>query len=178
MRRFFKWFLRSLLLLVALFGALVVHTIYFKPLKIDWFYGRVFAEYALESPELLSMLRVLPSWLDFYSNKLDDASPAQEIKQAKMGKDNYALLQRYDRSGLDGDGRLSYDVRGYFLSTQVEGDRFRFYDFPVNQMFGVQSRLPDFMVQIHQVTNEREANRYIERLEKFPGKFGQGIEGS
>jgi uncharacterized protein (DUF885 family) len=177
MRRFLRWFWRLLLLLVVLLGALFIHTIYFKPLKIGWFYGRVFAEYALESPELLSMLRVLPSWLDFYSNKLDDASPEQEAKLAKMVKDNYATLQRYDRGALDAEGRLSYDVLNYFLSTQDEGDRFRYYDFPVNQMFGVQSRLPDFMVQMHPVTNEREANRYIDRLEKFPRKFSQVIAG-
>jgi len=177
MRRFFKWLLRLVLLLVLIIAALVVHTIYFKPLKIDWFYGRAFAEFALDSPELLSMLRILPPWLDFYSNKLDDASPEHEVKLAKMVQDDYATLHRYDRSARDEQGRMSYDVFDSFVTIQVEGDRFRFYDFPVNQMFGVQSRLPDFMVQMHPVTNKREANRYIERLDKFPRKFSQVIEG-
>jgi uncharacterized protein (DUF885 family) len=177
MRRFFKWLLRLALLLIVLGGALVIHTLYFKPLRIDWFYGRVFGEFALQSPELLSTLRILPSALDFYSNKLDDASPAHEAKLAALVKDNHATLQRYDRLALDREGRLSYDVLGYFLSIQAEGDRFRFYDYPVNQMFGVQSRLPEFMIQVHQVTNEREAKRYLERLDKFPQKFSQVIEG-
>jgi uncharacterized protein (DUF885 family) len=177
MRRFFKWLLRLMLLAVVLSGALVINAIWFKPVKIDWFYGRVFAEFALDSPELLSMLRILPSALDFYSNKLDDASPAHQVKLAGMVKDNYAMLQRYDRGTLDRQGQLSYDVLGYFLAVQLEGDRFRFYDFPVNQTFGLQSRLPDFMAQVHQVTNEREATRYVERLDKFPRKFGQVVEG-
>ena len=177
MRRFFKWLFRLALLLIVLGGALVVHTLYFKPLRIDWFYGRVFGEFALQSPELLSTLRILPPALDFYSNKLDDASPAHEAKLAELVKDNYATLQRYDRSGLDREGRLSYDVLGYFLGIQAEGDRFRSYDFPVNQMFGVQARLPEFMIQVHQVTSEREAKRYLERLDRFPQKFSQVIEG-
>src|SRR5215510_11613972 len=177
MRRFFQWLWRLLLLLVLMIAALVVHTIYFKPLRIDWFYGRTFAEFALDSPEFLSMLRILPSWLDFYSNKLDDASPQHELKRAKMVQDNYALLHRYDRNALDEPGRMSYDVLDYFLAVQVEGNRFRFHDYPVNQMFGVQSRLPDFMVQMHQVTSKRDANRYVERLDKFPRKFSQVIEG-
>jgi len=177
MRRFFKWLIRLALLLIVLGGALVVDTVYFKPLRIDWFYGRVFGQFALQSPELLSTLRILPSALDFYSNKLDDASPAHEAKLAAMVKDNYATLQRYDRGALDQEGRLSYDVLGYFLGIQAEGDRFRFYDFPVNQMFGVQAKLPEFMIQVHQVTNEREAKRYIERLDRFPQKFLQVVEG-
>src|SRR5215831_1839881 len=177
MRRFFKWLFGLVLAFVLLIAALVVHTIYFKPLRIDLFYGRAFAEFALDSPQLLSMLRILPSWLDFYSNKLDDASPQHELKLAKMVQDDYAMLHRYDRNALDERGRMSYDVFDSFLAIQVEGDRFRFYDFPVNQMFGVQAQLPDFMVQMHQVTNKREANRYIERLNKFPRKFSQVIEG-
>ncbi len=177
MRRFFKWLFRLALLLMVLGGALVVHTLYFKPLRIDWFYGRVFGEFALQSPELLSTLRILPPALDFYSNKLDDASPAHEERLAALVKDNYSTLQRYDRSGLDREGRLSYDVLGYFLAIQAEGDRFRFYDFPVNQMFGVQAKLPDFMIHVHQVTSEPEAKRFLERLDRFPQKFSQVIEG-
>ncbi len=177
MRRVLKWFLRLLLLVIVLFGVLLAHTIWFKPAKIDWFYTRVFAEFALDSPELLSNLRILPSWLDFYSSKLDDASPAHEAKRAQMVLDDNAMLQRYDRRALDGGGQLSYDVLGYFLAIQAEGDRFRFYDFPVNQMHGVQATLPNFMTQVHQVTNKSEAASYIERLDKFPQKFSQVIEG-
>jgi uncharacterized protein (DUF885 family) len=177
MRRVLKWFLRLLLLVVVVFGLLLAHSIWFKPLKINWFYTRVFAEFALDSPELLSRLRILPSWLDFYSDKLDDASPAHELKLAKMVRDDYAMLQRYGRGGLDAEGQLSYDVLGYFLATQVEGDRFRFYDFPVNQNYGVQSTLPNFMTQVHQVTNEAEAMSYIERLDEFPQKLSQVIDG-
>src|SRR5712692_3005980 len=164
MRRALKWLLRLFLLALVVSGALLVQTIWFKPARIDWFYTRVFGEFALESPELLSNLRILPSWLDFYSGKLDDASPAHEAKLAQTIKDDVALLHRYDRGALDPKGQLSYDVLGYFLSIQVDGDRFRSYNFPVNQMFGIQSTLPNFMTQVHQVTNAREANRYIERL--------------
>ena len=60
---------------------------------------------------------------------------------------------------------------------QVEGDRFRYYDFPVNQMFGVQSSLPNFMAQTHQVNNAADAENYIKRLDQFPQNFSQVIEG-
>jgi uncharacterized protein (DUF885 family) len=177
MRRLLRWALRLLLLVVVLVAALFVNAWYFKPLALDWFYGRVFAQYALQSPELLSQLRIVPPSLDFYGGDLDDASPRHEEEQARLLEREHAVLTRYDRAALQGKARLSYDVLEYFLRIQVEGDRFRRHGFPINQMFGIQSQLPNFMVQVHQVTTAREAERYVERLRKFHQKFSQVIEG-
>ncbi len=177
MRKVLKWLFRLVLVGVFAFAVLLAQTIWFKPAKIDWFYTRVFAEFAFDSPELLSKLRILPPWMDFYSAKLDDASPAHEAKLASMSKGHLAMLHRYNREGLDAEGQLSYDVLDYFLSVMAEGDRFRFHTYPVNQTFGVQMTLPTFMSQVHQVTNKAEATAYIERLQRFPQKFGQLIEG-
>src|SRR5229473_571892 len=177
MRKVLKWLFRLVLVGVFAFAVLLAQTIWFKPAKIDWFYTRVFAEFAFDSPELLSNLRILPSWLDFYSAKLDDASPSHEAKLASMSKGHLAMLHRYNREALDGQGQLSFDVLNYFLSVMVEGDRFRYHTYPVNQTFGVQMTLPNFMSQVHQVTNKAEATAYIERLQRFPQKFGQLIEG-
>ncbi|MET0227057.1 MAG: hypothetical protein ABW187_11485, partial [Dokdonella sp.] len=110
MRVLLKWLLRLLVLAVVLAGAFFVHVWYFKPYKIDWFYGRVFGQFALQSPELLSNMRILPAWADFYSDKLDDASPAHEAAMAEMIKQDVQTLHRYDRNALDRDGQLSYDV--------------------------------------------------------------------
>lgn len=176
MRTLLKWLLRLIVLAIVVVAAFFVHVWYFKPYKIDWFYGRVFAEFALQSPELLSNMRILPPWLDFYSDKLDDASPAHEAEMAAMIKRDVDVLHRYDRNALDRDGRLSYDVLDYFLSIQVEGDRFRDYDFPVNQLQGIQSSLPNFMAQTHQVNDEHDAKAYVARLDKFPVKFAQVLE--
>src|SRR5690348_2658888 len=147
MRTLLKWFLRLVVLALVLGGAFFVHVWYFKPYSINWFYGRVFGQFALQSPELLSNMRILPPWADFYSSQLDDASPRHEAEMADLLRANAETLHRYDRNALDREGQLSYDVLDYFLSTQVDGDRFRDHDFPVNQMFGVQSSLPNFMAQ-------------------------------
>ena len=177
MRTVLKWLLRLVVLVLVLGGALFVHVWYFKPYSIDWFYGRVFAQFALQSPELLSNMRILPPWADFYSSRLDDASPGHEAEMADMVRADVETLHRYDRNALDREGRLSYDVLDYFLSMQVECDRFRDHDFPVNQLFGVQSTLPNFMAQTHQVNNRHDAEAYIARLDLFPRKFAQVIEG-
>jgi uncharacterized protein (DUF885 family) len=177
MGKLLKWLLRLIVLVIVLAGAFFVHVWYFKPAKIDWFYDRLFAQFALQSPEMLSSMRILPPWLDFYSDKLDDASPAHDAQMSDLTRRDAEMLHRYDRNALDRDGQLSYDVLDYFLSIQVEGDRFRDHDFPVNQMFGVQSSLPNFMAQTHQVNNKHDADAYIARLDLFPKKFAQVIDG-
>jgi uncharacterized protein (DUF885 family) len=177
MGKLLKWLLRLIVLVIVLAGAFFVHVWYFKPAKIDWFYDRLFAQFALQSPEMLSSLRILPPWLDFYSDKLDDASPAHDAQMSDLTRRDAEMLHRYDRNALDRDGQLSYDVLDYFLSIQVEGDHFRDHDFPVNQMFGVQSSLPNFMAQTHQVNNKHDADAYIARLDLFPKKFAQVLDG-
>jgi uncharacterized protein (DUF885 family) len=176
MKRLLKWLSGLIVLVVVLAGAFFVHVWYFKPYKIDWFYTRVFGQFAVRSPEMMSSLRVLPPWMDFYSNKLDDASPKHDEDLAKIVHGAHDTLMEYDRNAMDKRGQLSFDVMEYFLRMQIEGDAFRYYDFPVNQMFGVQSTLPNFMAQTHQVTDASEAKSYIERLHKFPKKFDEVIE--
>ncbi|SFM97547.1 DUF885 domain-containing protein [Dokdonella immobilis] len=177
MRKLLKWLIRLILVLVVFAGIAFVHVWYFKPYKIDWFYARVFGQFALQSPQMLSSMRILPPWADFYSGKLDDASPAHADRMAAMVKDDLDMLHRYDRDALDEEGKLSYDALEFFLADQVEGDRFRFHDFPVNQMFGVQSGQPNFMAQTHQVNNAGDAENYISRLDRFPLNFSQVIDG-
>lgn len=176
MKTLLKWVLRLILMVVVLAGVAFVHVWYFKPYKIDWFYGRTFMQFALQSPQMLSSMRILPPWADFYSDKLDDASPARANEMAAIVKDDLDVLHRYDRDGLDEEGKLSYDALEFFLKDQVEGDRFRYNSFPVNQMFGVQSSLPNFMAQTHQVNNKEDAENYIKRLDQFPLQFTDVIK--
>src|SRR4051812_28385490 len=94
MRTLLKWLLRVLLLGIVVVGALFIHIWYFKPYSINWFYGRTFAQFAFDSPQMLSSMRILPSWADFYSDKLDDASPAHEQQIADMIRADYDTLKR------------------------------------------------------------------------------------
>jgi uncharacterized protein (DUF885 family) len=174
--RALKWLAGALAVALLAATALGVHTWYFKPLRIEWFYGRLFASFALQQPELMSALRAVPGWLAFYDADLDDASPAHEQRVAEIYRSGLATLHRYDPAALDHEARLSYDTLEYFLQSKVDGERFRDHDFPVNQLFGLQSELPNFMVQVHQVTSAHEAHTYVTRLEKVPVKFDQALQ--
>jgi uncharacterized protein (DUF885 family) len=177
MRRMVKWAVRLLLLLVLLVGLLVVHTIWFKPLKIDWFFERVFAEYAIKNPEMLSGMRMIPPALDWFSDDLADASLAAEQQMSDKLAADLDTLRQYDRAALDAGRQTSYDMLEYFLAIQEEGEPFRHHNYPLNQLFGLQNDLPTFMATQHPVGSAGEAEDYIARLEKFPRKFEQTMEG-
>ncbi len=177
MRTLLKWLLRLVVLVVVLAGIAFVHIWYFKPYKVDWFYTRVVSAFMFESPQMLSSMRILPSWINFHNDDLDDVSVQREERLANQLKADLATLRSYDRAALDRDEQLSYDTFEFFLANQVDGDRFRNHDFPVNQMFGVQSSLPNFMADQHQVNSAADAEDYIARLDQFPRSFAQVIEG-
>ena len=174
-----KWLVAyPLLALLVLGGAFFVHVWYFKPVSINLYYNRVFAQFALDSPEMLTSMRLLDQFgIDFHADELADASLAEEERQREKMRKNYETFKRYDRSSYSEQELLSYDIWDFFFSNQLEGDKWRHHDFPVNQMFGVQSMLPNFMADQHMVERERDARNYIARLDKFPVKFSQELEG-
>ena len=178
MKRLLKWLGMLFLVLLVLGGAFFVHVWYFKPAKIEWFYTRVFAQYVFEDPELLSRLHLLEGvGITFHNDDLTDASPARQQELTAQLRKDYDTLRSYDHSGFAGQDKLSYDILEYFLGEQVKGEKWQWHDFPVNQMFGVQSSLPNFMADVHQVHSEGDANDYVARLRKFPVKFAQVLEG-
>ncbi|MEE4303989.1 MAG: DUF885 domain-containing protein, partial [Wenzhouxiangella sp.] len=110
--------------------------------------------------------------------ELGDASPEAGEEMLAYWRDEYETFQRYDRADYEGQDLLSYDVFDFFMSNQMaDADRWRFHNFPVNQLFGVQSNLPDFMVQQHVVEDELGAEHYIARLNQFDEKFDGVLEG-
>jgi uncharacterized protein (DUF885 family) len=154
----------------------VVHTIWFKPWFIDHFYDRVFIEFALERPMLLSYLRILePYGLDFHSDDLDDFSVEFTKGSAEKVRRNLEILRSYDRHPQSPSQLFSTDVLDWFLDSQVQREPFLFHDYPVNQLDGIQSTLPDFMLNTHAIDRPGAARSYVARLSRFGVALDQTI---
>lgn len=177
MQRTLKWFALILLGLLLIVAVLAAHTWYSKPLMIGWFYNRVFMQFAIDNPELLTQLRILEQvGIRSHNAKLSDSSIAYGDKVlAKLMADE-ATLRSYDTRDFKGQDKISYDILAYFLGNQVQGSLWRFHNYPVNQLFGVQSELPNLMTQAQQVNDAKDAENYIARLGEFPRKIEQVIE--
>ncbi len=172
-----KIFLYLLLFVVLAFGVFIVNLIWFKPFSINHFYERVFIEYALEDPEILSQLRILEGMgINFHNDDLTDISDARFQKLKKKLNSNYETLLDYDREKLSKEQQLSYDILKWFLDDAVRRESFMYHDYIITQLQGVHMDLPDFMVNVHQINTKKDAENYIARLSKFDTKFEQLLE--
>ena len=59
MKKFFKWLGMFFGVIVLLIAGLVINVTWFKPVSINIFFETAFLKYALESPEMLSSIRML-----------------------------------------------------------------------------------------------------------------------
>jgi Uncharacterized protein conserved in bacteria len=178
MKRVFKYFGVFLLTLLLLAGLFFIHVWYFKPYNINLFFGKTALKFVLESPETLSSLRVLePLGIDGHNAKLDDASIESGDKMMADMQEAYNTLMSYEDADLDPADKMSKDVLGSLLGVVIENQRFRFHNYPVNQLFGVQSNFPSFMESTHQIEDEGDAEDYISRLKAVDLKFSQVLDG-
>ena len=78
------------------------------------------------------------------------------------------IEKEIDPSSLDDETALSLRLFRYNAETSVQHHPFAEYDYPVNQMFGLQAEIPAFLINVHQISNEWEARAYITRLQRLP----------
>ena len=170
------WINRSLLLIFIITTIWVVNLIWFRPFNISHFYDRVFVEYALDDPELVTSLGI-PILYDRSKGDLTDVSDKKLWEQFNKTKENLQVLRSYNYEGQSKNNKLNTDILEWFLNMQVEGEPFFYHNYPVNQMFGVQSNLPSFIENAHKLDDKSDIKAYIKRLSKFDTKFEQVLEG-
>lgn len=176
-RSILKWLLLVFVALILLAGALVVNVIWFKPVTLNLYFERTFLQFGLDSPQALTMIGILdPLPVKFYQGKLDEVSLDRVDAVNQWLSDSLTTLQRYDRARYDGQKGLSYDIFEWFLANQVEGQRWTWHSFPVHQMSGIHTGLPNFMIQLHPIRNEQDVDFYLERLAGFPAAFAGTVE--
>ena len=181
MRRFkiiLKWFGLTLTVLLVLAGAFVAHSWYFKPVNINIFFARAFLQVALESPEMLSSIHVLEQFgIKGHNAELDDESMASGDRLFEHMKKSRAVLLSYDDEDLADGDIMSKRIALNMMDMMVELEPYRFHNYPVNQLFGVQNGFPSFMESTHQVHSVRDAEDYVARLSQVGRKFGQVLDG-
>ena len=177
-KRILKWLGGILALLLVVVAVLALQAAYFRPWFLNVFYEKVFLELLFDEPELLSSLGFVEQFgITGHNAKLSDESPAhQQIAVDRMHRD-LDQLRAYPLDNQSASQRLSTRVLEWFLATQVEGEKFQWHNYPVNQLFGVQSRFPSFMANTHRLLAPRDAEYYIRRLEALPQKFAGVLEG-
>ncbi|GAA6151027.1 DUF885 domain-containing protein [Pseudoteredinibacter isoporae] len=173
-----KFIAYVLLAVLILGGSFVAHEWYAKPVFINNFFNREVLKQALKSPEMLSQLHMLENiGVRGHNRELDDESIAAgdamlaDLKAAKR------TLDEYNDADLSASEKLSKDIANYLFSSVDDFEKYRFHNYPVNQLFGAQNGYPSFMESTHEIKVAEDAENYIARLNAVGKKFQQVLDG-
>ncbi|HEV2805131.1 MAG TPA: DUF885 domain-containing protein [Chthoniobacterales bacterium] len=176
-RRILKWFGAILALLVIVLAVFLVNLIWFRPWSLNLFYEKVFVEVLFDEPELLSSIGLVERFgITGHNARLGDASPAHQQRSFDRSKKDLEDLRAYPLEKQNASQKLSTHILEWFLTEQIEGEKYQWHNYPVNQLFGVQNEFPSFMANIHRLLAPRDCEYYRQRLIAVGPKFDQLIE--
>src|SRR5437870_13549220 len=177
LKRTLKWFGAIIAVVVIVIATFLINLIWFRPWSLNLFYEKVFAEVVFDRPELLSTLGLVEQFgITGHNGKLDDESPAHQQREFDRWKRDLAQLREYPLDRQSRSQRLSTRVLEWFLQMQVEGEKWQWHNYPVNQLFGVQNQFPSFMANTHRLLSRKDCEYYMNRIDTLPKKFDQLLE--
>jgi uncharacterized protein (DUF885 family) len=168
--------LRTLLFLsAAAFASAATYTpeqIAAESKKANDLFERFFNEAVDRSPQFQTQLGIKKDY-----GKWDDDSEARAAENFALTVKNLAELKReVNFDALDPQTQLSYRLAVRNTERQIEGYKWRYHNYPVNQMFGAHTGLVALLINQHQIKNVAEAEAYISRLNGLKVKFAQLVE--
>jgi uncharacterized protein (DUF885 family) len=177
-KKIIKWVLSLLLVSILLCSAFIYHEWNAKPFFINNFFNRVALKVVLDSPETLTSLHFLESMgINGHNAELDNASPDATKQLFDYVAQEKQVLAQYNNQDLTEDQIVSKRLAEYLFNLTEEFEPFKYHNYPVNQLFGLQNDFPSFMQSQHQIHSIEDAEFYIQRLNQLPKKFNQALQG-
>lgn len=126
-----------------------------------------FEEDLEESPQFQTSLGLKTNY-----GKWDDISSDKIANDLDQNRQRLTYLEdEIDVQALDNSASLSYKLYKLNLENQIEDYEFRFYNYPVNQMFGLHAEAPAFLINQHRIDSIADAKAYIERIKGIKPLF-------
>jgi uncharacterized protein (DUF885 family) len=142
--------------------------------KANAFFERAFAESLARSPMAETQLGEKKDY-----DKWDDFSDAAAAENLAVNVRQLAELKRtIDFTALDEQTKVSYRLFVSQAESAIEGWRWRYHGYAFDQMNGLHSAIPAFLINYHTVDNVAEARAYVARLRGVAPLFDQLIAGT
>lgn len=140
--------------------------------KANVFFDRVFDARVDRDPTNQTRLGIKKDygkWTD-----INDAHAQQEIEITKAELDS--LHKTINKDALDEQTLMSYRLFEEECNNAINNFKWRFHDYPVNQMGGMHAEIPAFLINMHTIANKSDAEAYISRLIGISPLFEQLLE--
>ena len=107
-------------------------------------------------------------------DKWDDISDDFNKKKLEIAKNRLSyLLDSVNIDALNKTTLVSYKLAKEKYENEIADFKYRFHNYPVNQMFGYQSMVPAFLINMHKIADVKDAKDYISRLNNVSKLFNQ-----
>lgn len=136
--------------------------------KANQLFDAIFMEDVMANPIAQTLLGIKQDY-----GKWDDISDQAETAKLARNQRHLAQIQQLDARKLDAQTQLSLKLITQRLTDDISDYQWRYYNYPVNQILGVQSMIPSILINQHQVSNVSDANAYISRLNGVPHRLKQ-----
>jgi uncharacterized protein (DUF885 family) len=140
--------------------------------KANALFETIFMDEVMRSPMFQSYLGIKDD-----QDKWDDLSEEQAQKELLITKDNLVKVNAIDASKLDPQTKVSLDLAKQNLKEEIADFKWRFHNYPLNQMFGIHSQIPSLLINNHDIKTKKDAQDYISRLNGIKSLFDQVIKG-
>ena len=121
--------------------------------RLNLFFEECFLTRLDRQPTLQSRLGIRKHY-----DKWDDLSEERAREDLDIRKrDLERMRTKFDFTKLGREAKLSFRLFEYAAELEIESFRWRFHGYPVNQMHGVQSETPAFLVNVHRMVEPRDA---------------------
>ena len=162
---------------VALFAGVyfMYQTVWGTPLRIRDLLLRQTVQQALDSPQAMTQAGIIDgAWYDFTSGKLDAYSVGHRGYLFERTRRFDAELAGWEPIPMSAQNRLSLNIVRWTYARSLADAKYPWLGannklYPVEQAFGIQKNLPNFLLSTHQISNARLARHYVMRLEALGG---------
>ena len=143
--------------------------------SIDEFFERFTREWVRADPEQASQMQMFAGEeQDRLDRELTPVTRAFDAARRDQARRGLAELKRFDRSSLTASQRVSASVLQWQLETMLKGEPFAEHRYTFEQMFGLQTRLPEGLSTMP-IRNQKDAGNYLARLAQVALRIDEGI---
>ena len=130
-----------------------------------------FQSWQLDSSPMSQSYRGKKTNYDKWDDLSDDFNQQQNKKIALFLLDANAI----EKDALEYQQGLSLDVLIYDLQQSIKFEPYKHLNYPLNQMYGLHTEIPTFMLNIHQIESIQDARDYVARIRGVKPLFNELI---
>src|SRR5262245_4404500 len=136
-----------------------------QQLTVDDFFREFTDEWVRGNPNLATSARYFTGEeQDRLERLLTSETRAYRLSRIALARKGHAEIATLDRAKMTDTQRLSADIMRWQLQTNIDGQAYLDYEFPLQQMIGVNINLVEAMTVRHPVANEKDAANYVAAL--------------